>query len=283
MSQADVHQVGEPGARGAGADLAEHHLTVRRPVPLHVREAAGEAHRRDHRLAHPAAAGEVLVVGVAVGDHLLADPLDLLADERTWAVLGDVVEGDLAVGAHRVVGELLAVDELLDADLVDVQQPGRGRPRARRVLDAVGVERAGAGDRLDDQRVADALGRLPAPGGRRRRARHAAMRIPAASSTSFIRPLSRKGSVCGDGHPRRADGFAQPRREQHGGFPQRLDEVDVATAQAIEDRRHRPVLVGPRGDLDVVGERPPGDGRERVDVLVADADDARARRRRARV
>ena len=89
-----VHQVGEPGPGRPGADLAEHHLARRRAVPLHVREPAREPHRRDHRLAHRLAAGEVRVVGVAVGDHLLADPLDLLADERPRPVLGDVVEGD---------------------------------------------------------------------------------------------------------------------------------------------------------------------------------------------
>ena len=40
----EVHEVGQPAAGGAGADLAEDDLAVRLPVPLHVRETAREAH-----------------------------------------------------------------------------------------------------------------------------------------------------------------------------------------------------------------------------------------------
>jgi hypothetical protein len=54
---------------------------------------------------------------VAHGDDDRADPLVAARDERLGQVLRDVLERGHAVDAHGVVGELLALDELLDADL----------------------------------------------------------------------------------------------------------------------------------------------------------------------
>ena len=54
-----------PGARGAGADLAEDHLAVVTAIPFHVREARTEAHRLQHRVPHLAAGaklGSTLIV-----------------------------------------------------------------------------------------------------------------------------------------------------------------------------------------------------------------------------
>ena len=240
---AEVHQVGQPGSRRAGPDLAEHHLPRRGAVPLHVREPAAEAHRRDHRLAHLPSTREVRVVGIAMGDHLLADPLDLLADERPRPVLADVVEGDLPRRAHGVVRELLTVDELLHADLVDVQQAGERVLQLALVLDAVGVQRSGAGDRLDDQRVADVLGRLR--GTPSAVVDRSARRDADAGGGEHVLhpPLVAERERLGDAHARHADRLAQPGGEQHRRLPQRLDEVDVAAAQAVE---HRVTWLRPR-------------------------------------
>jgi hypothetical protein len=155
-----VDEIDDLAAGGARADLAEDDLAAPGAVPLHVREAAREPHRIDDGLAQRPASCQPRRVDVAMGDHLLADPLDLLPDQRARPVLRDVEVGDLAGGADRVVCELFAVDELLDTDLLDVAQPRHHAGEIRRAVDAVGVQRSGARDRFDDQRVADLFGRL---------------------------------------------------------------------------------------------------------------------------
>jgi hypothetical protein len=67
-----------------------------------------------HAVPHP------LGVDVAERERLRRDPLLLPGDERPRAVVAHVLVQELPVGADGVVGELLAVDELLDVDHVDV-------------------------------------------------------------------------------------------------------------------------------------------------------------------
>ena len=239
-----------------------------------MREPAREAHGLDDRFAHGPAAGQVRRVEIAEREHLLRGPLDLLPDERAGAVPADVVEGDAARGADRVVRELLAVDELLDADLRDVTEPRQRTLEVGVVLDAVGVERSGARDRLDDERVADALGGLPAPGDGR------APFGPRGADARGLEHLLHAALVPErhrllHGEPRDADGLAEARREEHRRLPQRLHEVDVVAAQRLEHRGQRAVLVRPRRDLDVGGERVAGHVGQLVLGLVADTDDPR--------
>ncbi len=64
---------------------------------------------------------------------------------------------DPAAGADGVEGELLALDELLDRDLLDMLGEPQGALELGAGVAAVGVGRTGAGDRLDDHRIADLL------------------------------------------------------------------------------------------------------------------------------
>ncbi len=99
-----------------------------------------EAHRRDDRLTHRPTTRQLGRVDVAMGDDLLADPLHLLADQRTGPILADVEEGDRAVRAHGVVRELLAVDELLHTDLIDVAKTWEDGVELDPVADAVSIQ-----------------------------------------------------------------------------------------------------------------------------------------------
>ena len=105
-----------------------------------------------------------------------ADPLVHLDDQRARAVPADVLEQHLAAGADGVVGELLAVDELLDADLRHVPEHRQDGVEVGGRVGPVGVRRAGAGDRLDDEREAEALRRGPDA-----RDRVGALRAPACA------------------------------------------------------------------------------------------------------
>ena len=112
-----VHHVDHARAGRPGADLAEHHLAVGLAVPLHVGEPVAEPQRLHHGGAELPAALQVRCVQVAQRHGDRADPLVQLGDQRARAVLADVLEQHLPAGADGVVGELLAVDELLDDDL----------------------------------------------------------------------------------------------------------------------------------------------------------------------
>ena len=267
-------------APGARADLPEHDLAGLRAVPLHVGEPAGEAHRGDDVATHLQAAGQTGVVVIAQGEDLLADPFDLLADEWARPVLADVLEGDRAGRANRVVGELLAIDELLDADLGNGAEAGQRRFQLAVVLDPVRVHRTRSGDRLDDDRVADRRCRATAPVGRRRA--HRTRRADTGGLDLLLhQPLVAERHRLVHIEPGHANRLAQPGGGDHQRLPQRLDEVDVVAFQRVQHRRHGLVLVEPVVDLDVRGERLADSVGHGVGMLVADTDHPRADRREA--
>ena len=108
--------------------------------------------------------------------------------EHVREVVGHEVQRRGAVDRERVVEALVPLDELLDGDGVDLlaaeQAQRRGQPGV--VVDPRGVERAGTGPRLEDERVADRPARSRAPRRRWRPPwrRPSAPRRPAASPSS---------------------------------------------------------------------------------------------------
>ena len=248
-----VHRVGEAGTADAGSDLAEHDLAVGLEVPLHVGEAIAEAHRREHVVTHGDAGRQRPGAGLAQGDGLRADPLELLHHERSRPVPAHVVVGDAPAGGDRVERELLTVDELLDAHLGHGTEGGQHRPESGGLVDAVGVHRSGAGDRLDDQRVADLLGAGVHVGDRRRshRARHPDPRRP---QDLLHRLLVAERDRAGDVEAGCADALPESGGEVHRRLPHRLDAVDVHAAQRVEHLVDGPLLVGERRDLHVAAQ-----------------------------
>jgi hypothetical protein len=240
-----VHRVGEASAPDASSDLAEHDLSVGLEVPLHVREAVAEAHRRQHLVTHRDAGGQRSGVGLAQGDRLRADPLELLHGERAGPVPTHVVVGHAPAGGDRVERELLAVDELLDAHFRHGTESGQHWPEPGGLVDAVGVHRSGARDRLDDQRVTDLLGAGVHRGDRRRtyRARYPDPRRP---QDLLHRLLVAERDRAGDIEAGCADALAQPGGEVHRRLPHRLDAVDAHAPQRIEHFARGPLLVGER-------------------------------------
>ena len=81
----EIHDIDGASARGARADLAEHHLAVVAPVPLHVREPVAESECPQHVAAHGATARELGCVDVAHDHGHRADPLQLARDQRVAA------------------------------------------------------------------------------------------------------------------------------------------------------------------------------------------------------
>ncbi len=153
-----VVHVDEVPAAVAARHLPEHDLAVRLPVPLHVGEAGVHAQDPQDVGAELDAFGELRHrVGVGVDDLRRADPLLGAEHQGAREVLRDAVEDDLAVPADGVVGELLPVDELLDAGLGDVPAEGQRQLQLVAVVATERVRRAGAGDRLEDQGVAHPL------------------------------------------------------------------------------------------------------------------------------
>src|SRR5688572_31241067 len=102
------------------------------------------------------------MLNVAQRERLRADPLLAAGDERARTLPEDVEVLDLAVHADGIEGVLLAVDEFLDVDLVDLPHPANGFAEIRGVVDAIRVLGAGTGDRLEDRRVAHLLDGGPA-------------------------------------------------------------------------------------------------------------------------
>ena len=111
-----VHDVDHARAGRPGRDLAEHDLTIGLAVPLHVGEPVAESeHLQDSGAEHPATL-KIRPVQLAQRDCDRADPLVQLGEQRAREVPADVLEQHPPVRANGVVGELLGIDELLDAD-----------------------------------------------------------------------------------------------------------------------------------------------------------------------
>jgi hypothetical protein len=190
--------------------------------------------------------------------------------QRPRAVPADVVEEDRPAGAHGVVRELLRLDELLDAHLGDVAQPGQHLGELGVGVDPVRVGGAGAGDGLDDDGVADPLHCLVHPGDGR--GARVAWRPDTGGVQHLLHPLlvpERDGLR--HAHPGQAERLADPGREDHVRLPEALDLLDRGMAGQAVQRAEHGTLVG-EGDVLVVGERGAGLDRQRVRRLVADAD-----------
>jgi hypothetical protein len=150
-----------------------------------------------------------------------------------------VLEQDAPVGADGVEGELLSVDELLDADLGHVPELRQDLGELAIRVDPEGVGRARAGDRLDDERVADLLGGRPDLGdGARagvpwradaRGVQHALHRLLVPERHRLL-----------DGETGQAERLPDARRQHHVRLPEALHLVDRGVprqpAQRLEDR-----------------------------------------------
>jgi hypothetical protein len=183
-----------------------------------------------------------------------------------------VLEEDLPVGADRVEGELLAVDELLDADLGHVPQQRQDVGQLLRRVDPVGVGGAGARDRLDDDGEPDLLGGLPHTG-------HAGgADVPRRADAGGVEhPLhlllvtERHGLL--DRHAGQPERLADARRQHHVRLPQALDPVDRDMPGQPAQRAQHGALVG-EVDVLVVRERLACHLGQRMRRLVADPYDA---------
>ena len=180
----------------------------------------------------------------------------------------------MAVRAHRVVRELLAVDELFDAQLRDVPQQREYVVQLVDRVDAVGVGRASTIDGLDDKREPDLLSRLPYAGHGRRT--DMPRRADTGGVEHLLHPLlvaKRQGLL--DGHARQPERLTDPGGQDHVRLPQALHLVDPGVAGQVVQGGEHGSLVGQRY-MFVVVERLPSHGRQRVRRLVADANDPRA-------
>ena len=84
-----------------------------------------------------------------------------------------------------------------------------------------------------------------------------------------------------DGRTGHAHGLAQTSRQHHGWLPEGLDQVDVSSPQRVQHRADHCVLIAPRPDLDVLGQRPASGLGQLIGVLIADPDHARTHLRQA--
>ena len=248
-----VHLIDEVRAAGAAADLAEHDLAVGLLEPLHVREAAAHAEGAQHLLTEGDAVGDGGLREVAHGDDDRADPLVGARDERLGQVLRDVHERGHAVDAHSVEGELVALDELLEADLGHVLGERQHLGEIGGAVDLVGVGAAGAGDGLQHQRVAELLGDGVGLGGGADpgRARHPQAGGGDALLHELLVAEPEDGVVAHAGQP---EPLAQARGGQHQHLPVGEHAVDAAAADPGVDPLAQIVLVEEPRHLQVVGE-----------------------------
>ncbi len=245
-----------PPARRPRADLTEHRLAVGLAVPLHVGEPVAEPERLHRGGAERPAGLKIWHVQRAERDGDRAYPLVQPGEQRARAVPADVLEQHPPVRADGVVGELLPVDELLHDDLGQVPEHWQDGVEIGRRVGPVGVGRAGAGDRLDDEREADALRGGPRAGHgvrglvpRRAQARGAQDLLHQLLVTERERLRDRQ--------PGQAELLAQPRGEQHVRLPQALDPVDAhLPGQVAHGGNHR-VPRGQGADVLVVRQRFP--------------------------
>jgi hypothetical protein len=227
----------------------------------------------EHLLAQRDAAGQGRLLEVADGDDHRADPLVGPRDQRLGQVLRDVHERRAAGDRDGVEGELVAVDVLLEAALVDVLGHGQGALEIGVAVELVGVGRAGAGDRLPHQRVAEpscggaGLGRGLDPG----RARHP----QAGGGDPLLHELlvaeAEHGVVA---HARHAQALAQPGRGQDHDLPVGQHAIDAPAAHPLIDPLGDVGLVEEPRHLQVVGQVLLERARQRRRRRVADAVDA---------
>ena len=222
-------------------------------------------------MSHLVATGQVGQVQVAQAERLRADPLLAPPFERPRPVVADVGVHDLAVDADRVVGVLLAVDELLDVHLIDMTHFGDRGLQLRRVIRSVGVHRAGAGDRLDDDRVADLFRRRAHAGGVLRRR---VLRSPDPGCRDFLlhQVLVAEWLALVDGHTAGAQLLAQARGQEHARLPETDHPIDLLAFGPLRRRLDDSVLVLKAGHSHVSREMLLRQRRHVSFGLVADAD-----------
>ena len=246
----------------------DHSVTARAPLGAKV-------HGPDHRFAERPAAGEVGHVRVLERHGLRAYPQQLARDQRSRPVGADVVEQDLAVGADGVEGELLALDELLDADLGHVARLRDHRLQFGVVVHPMRVGGTRAGDGLDDGGIADALDRGLdlGPGVGARMVRH-----PNARGVEHLlhRLLVAEWQRLGHRHAGQPKHLADARRQHHERLPLAFDLVDAHAPGEIAHLGEDRVLVAEAAALHVHGEVAACDVGQRRLVLVAHADHAGA-------
>ena len=165
----DVDVVGRgvevPARRRPGGrqPISENLQPLRAVEPLHVGRRRPDAERLDDPGAHLAdLAVERRVVDPVGRDELRRDPAVPHRLEDVGVVVRGPVVDDVAVDGDGVVEALVALDELLDGDRSRAVAPNDAE-RVRElgvVVDPGRALRAGAGPRLEDQRVADASGEL---------------------------------------------------------------------------------------------------------------------------
>jgi hypothetical protein len=90
--------------------------------PLHVRHPVAHAERAQYAAPERDPGLDVRLREIADRQHDRRHPFLRAHFESVGEVLRDALVDRLAADAQRVVGELLAGNELLDADLVDVAQ-----------------------------------------------------------------------------------------------------------------------------------------------------------------
>ena len=155
--------------------------------------------RLDDLLAHPPQLVVARRVDPVGGDDLGRDPARAHRLEDVRVVVRDELVHDVAADRDRVVEALVALDELLDGDRGAAVEPlvDDGALELAVVVDPLRAGGAGAGARLEDDRVADLGGEhRAAPAGSRRRAT-GRTETPASRSASFIAGLSRqRKAVC---------------------------------------------------------------------------------------
>ena len=216
-----------------------------------VQHAAAQLDAVDHRA--------VGVIDVAVDQLGGADPL--LAAEGQGVVLGHVLEHRLSVDADRVVGELIAVDELFDAHLAHVLDQRQDALQICGVIAAEGVRRTRARDGFDDQGHPHSLGSLTdlSHGGCALAAGHPK---PSGQDSLLHQLLVAKTEHGVAGHTLDAEQLAHPGGQQHHGLPVALNPVDVQLVHGAGDGVGCPLLgeelwyaqVRRQGLLHIVGQ-----------------------------
>jgi hypothetical protein len=98
---------------------------------------------------------------VTQGQRLRGDPFVRTGDQWAGTVVAHVEVLDVAAGTDGVVGELFAVNEFFDVYRLDVPQLRNGGRNRFGVVATERVHGPGAGNGLDDERVAHLLCRRP--------------------------------------------------------------------------------------------------------------------------